>query len=523
MTASTRAAPGRIFISYRRDETAFPAGWLFERLADHFGAGQIFKDVDSIQLGDDFVEVITAAVGSCDVLLALIGDRWLTTTDDRGRRRLDNPEDFVRLEIEAGLARDVRVIPVLVEGARMPRADELPPSLAKLVRRQALELSPSRFHFDTARLLKVLDRTLAEVQLPHAASGPEAPASGGATTHPQAVAAAPEHGQPDPLRDADLSGSPTAQAAVPPPAVTVTNWISAAGWAVAGTTAELELLKEAKIFDIFDGAEPDPRIEANGVLAKDGLLYIIFDNIPHIARISPELSPTAEAKDFIKQDQGRRRGYCDIAYDPWSGKFYILIRLLPRGKERFMAKVQEYDASFRYIASAWLDFPFARPDKGLEGLTCVRRAGQTYLLGLCQGNRCEGGAKGRIPGGGRVQVFLRGPRQWDRVDTISLPQTVLFEDYKAISMTGDRIAVVSRASSALWVGGLAPSSWQIIGEGTSYPFPRNANGEIIYGTVVGVSWIAPDQIVVVSDKAWDEDRRCRAKDQSIHIFKIPVG
>jgi hypothetical protein len=164
MAASPPSAPGRIFISYRREETAYPAGWLFAQLADHYGGGQVFKDVDSIQLGDDFVEVITSAVGSCDVLLALIGDQWLTITDEHGRRRLDDPDDFVRLEIQAALTRNIRVIPILVDGARMPRADELPDSLAGLVRRQALELSPARFDFDTGRLLKVLDRTLAEVR-----------------------------------------------------------------------------------------------------------------------------------------------------------------------------------------------------------------------------------------------------------------------------------------------------------------------------------------------------------------------
>src|SRR5690348_2717538 len=160
MTASAGNLPGRIFMSYRREDTAYPAGWLYDRLAGHFARSQIFKDIDSIELGDDFVEVITTAVGACDVLVVLIGDRWLTATGQDGRRRLDNPDDFVRLEIEAALARGVRVIPVLVEGARMPRADELPASLAKLARRQALELSPSRFDFDTQRLLHVLDRTI---------------------------------------------------------------------------------------------------------------------------------------------------------------------------------------------------------------------------------------------------------------------------------------------------------------------------------------------------------------------------
>jgi TIR domain len=106
MASSTRAVPGRVFISYRREDAAYAAGWLFDRLAEQFGADQVFKDVDSIPPGDDFVEVITAAVASCNVMLVLIGDRWLTLTDEQGRPRLDNSDDFVRLEIEAALARD---------------------------------------------------------------------------------------------------------------------------------------------------------------------------------------------------------------------------------------------------------------------------------------------------------------------------------------------------------------------------------------------------------------------------------
>jgi hypothetical protein len=203
LAGSIPAASGRIFISYRREETAYPAGWLYERLADRFGTGQVFKDVDSIQLGDDFVEVITRAVGSCDVLLALMGDEWLTITDEHGRRRLDDPDDFVRLEIEAALSRRVRVIPILVDGATMPRADELPDSLAKLVRRQALELSPSRFEFDTSRLLKVLETTLAEVRTAQEDTASKVAAAGEDTA--SKVAAAEE--APDPST-AEVQASP---------------------------------------------------------------------------------------------------------------------------------------------------------------------------------------------------------------------------------------------------------------------------------------------------------------------------
>jgi hypothetical protein len=127
MAGSSPAELGRIFISYRREDASYPAGWLFDRLADRFGRGQVFKDIDSIRLGDDFVEVITRAVGSCDVLLALIGEEWLTVSDQDGRRRLDDPDDFVRLEIEAALARNVRVIPILVGIDR--RGGRIPPGL----------------------------------------------------------------------------------------------------------------------------------------------------------------------------------------------------------------------------------------------------------------------------------------------------------------------------------------------------------------------------------------------------------
>jgi hypothetical protein len=292
---------------------------------------------------------------------------------------------------------------------------------------------------------------------------------------------------------------------------------------VATLTAmpQLELVREAKIFDILEGSL-GPRLEASGVLAKDGLFYVIFDNLPHIACIGPELAGAARDNHMIVQERGHRRGFEDIAYDPWSGRFYVLIESLRRGRARYMAAVQEYDAGFRYIGSSWLDFPLDRPNKGLEGLACVHREGQTYLLGLCEGNRCKGGAEGRIPGGGRIQVFRRGSRNWDRVGKVRLPETVLFEDYSGIAVTGDRIAVISQVSSALWLGHLAPDGWQVAGAGTSYALPRGADANVVYGTAEGVSWIAPDQIVMCSDKAKPEqDRRCRLKDQSIHVFRIP--
>jgi hypothetical protein len=174
MSSSVPAAFGRIFISYRREETAFAAGWLFDRLVARFGEGQVFRDIDAIEPGENFADVIRSAVASCDVLLVLIGDKWLTIVGEDGQRRLDHPEDFVRLEIRAGLTRNIRVIPILVEKARMPRASDLPDDLAMLAERQALELSPARFDSDTDKLLRALDGVLSGAAAERPSTGADA-------------------------------------------------------------------------------------------------------------------------------------------------------------------------------------------------------------------------------------------------------------------------------------------------------------------------------------------------------------
>ena len=108
MPADERAsqAPGvppRVFLSYRRQDAAFQADMLYRLLGATFGPERVFKDVDSIEPGDDFALAIEQAVASCTVLLAVIGDRWLAAVDGAGKRRLDDPGDFVRLEIESAL------------------------------------------------------------------------------------------------------------------------------------------------------------------------------------------------------------------------------------------------------------------------------------------------------------------------------------------------------------------------------------------------------------------------------------
>ena len=170
----TVAGGGGIFVSYRRQETGHLAGRLYDRLADRFGEGQVFIDVDSIEPGVDFAEEIFRAVAACKVLLAIIGPGWLTAADERGGRRLDDPDDIVRLEIEAALTRGVRIIPVLVEGTVMPTRHELPESLVGLARRNALRIRHDSFRSDAGRLVTAIERILAPTPVTAARSTPDA-------------------------------------------------------------------------------------------------------------------------------------------------------------------------------------------------------------------------------------------------------------------------------------------------------------------------------------------------------------
>jgi hypothetical protein len=151
-----------VFISYRRDDSAHVTGRIFDKLDKHFKQDLVvFRDVDNIPLGRDFREVIAEAVESCEVFLAVIGPSWLENRNEDGERRLDDPHDFVRLEIETALKRKIPVIPILVSPARMPKAVQLPDSLQTLAFRNGLEVRRDPdFHHDMDRLIHALTAML---------------------------------------------------------------------------------------------------------------------------------------------------------------------------------------------------------------------------------------------------------------------------------------------------------------------------------------------------------------------------
>jgi hypothetical protein len=163
-----------IFINYRRSDAEGEAGRLFDELTLHLGSDAVFMDVAAIEPGRDFRKAIDQSVSNCSVLLAMIGLDWLSATDAAGKRRLDDPNDFVRIELAFALRRDIPVVPVLVRSAKMPRAEELSEDLRDLAFRNAVELTHARWRSDVQVLLSALRPY---IDAPVQTSAPAAPVS----------------------------------------------------------------------------------------------------------------------------------------------------------------------------------------------------------------------------------------------------------------------------------------------------------------------------------------------------------
>ena len=158
----TAKAPTRknIFISYRVHDTAGETGRLVDSLKQYFYEDQIFVDIDKIEPGVDFTEAIAKSLESCDVMLAIIGPGWQGINAADHSSRINNPNDWVRLEISTALKRNIRVVPVLVDGAELPTAEQLPEDLQSLLRRQAYEISNKRWKYDTEELIRFLVKSV---------------------------------------------------------------------------------------------------------------------------------------------------------------------------------------------------------------------------------------------------------------------------------------------------------------------------------------------------------------------------
>lgn len=283
---------------------------------------------------------------------------------------------------------------------------------------------------------------------------------------------------------------------------------------------ELTLVKERKLSELIDPPKASKVLEASGVICRGKDYYIIFDNIRAIARIDGSLSPASRRHGWF----GRQRsgeGYEDIAYSPHLKRFFLLIEAEKHADGSYKSLIDECDDDGTFKARRWVDFNFTKRNTGFEGLCALRWKGKDYLLALCEGNRCKAGKAGRKGGGGRIQVLARKGRGWAPVSCIKLPRSLKFEDYSAVAVRGDRIAVISQMTSRLWVGRLRRDTWTIAGSGRIYDFPRTRRGNPKYCTLEGLCWVADRRFVLVSDLSKSRYRKkCGKRDQSIHVFRL---
>jgi hypothetical protein len=290
------------------------------------------------------------------------------------------------------------------------------------------------------------------------------------------------------------------------------------------TGPPLHLIRQAKLRSLLAPVAPDlDRLEASGLVVRDGLLWVIFDNLPHVAAIHPALMPGPETATLVWQDR-RAAGYEDIAQDDATGQRFILIEAARTAQGHYQPQIDEFDAAWNLLGRRWVDLDVEQRNKGLEGLTCVHRDGVRFLLALSEGNGHHGGRLGRRPGGGLIHVLAEAGAGWSVVDQIKLPQDLPFADYSGVSVRGDRIAVTSQESSALWVGRLDEHSWSVDGEGEVFSFPRDRKGRKLYGNVEGIGWIDDETVAAVSDRAKrSQPRRLRATAECVHIFRLPAA
>ncbi len=282
----------------------------------------------------------------------------------------------------------------------------------------------------------------------------------------------------------------------------------------------LELIDEQKIWTLFRDFSEKSKLEASGVAVKDDYCYVVFDNLMQIACVHKSLS---NSENKLLGSKGKNSLFEDITFNEYNQRFYVIIEAVAKGKKVFKPVLNEYDIEFNLIENHCIDFTFDSENKGFEGIEHIRKENIDYLLALCEGNDCKGGKAGAKPGKGRIVLFERETDEWKLVKTINLPEALPFEDYSALSIQNNKIAVVSQECSALWVGELDTEKWEINNEGSVSYFPLNKKSKKAYCNIEGVAWLSDNEIVVVSDQGKRKKKKqADKKDQSIHIFKLII-
>jgi hypothetical protein len=278
----------------------------------------------------------------------------------------------------------------------------------------------------------------------------------------------------------------------------------------------LTLVAERKFSKLLPGPDIE-HYEASGLVASAGTLYVVSDNLEMVVAVDPSLEQARLGPGLAVPSQYEGITATD------DGRFYVIAESL--GEDDKRASIVALDADTERLSQAFTGTAFTHANEGFEGIAWVRVAGHEYLLALCETNGCNDQHAG--PGAGRIELLSLADGLWTTEAVLELPPEVAFLSYSdlALRANGDGTygaAVVSRRSSTLWLGTLTTSPFALTGPNAFYAFPRNADGEVQYCTVEGVTFVAADTLGFVSDKS-NGDAPCNAKDESIHIFEVPAS
>jgi hypothetical protein len=284
----------------------------------------------------------------------------------------------------------------------------------------------------------------------------------------------------------------------------------------ASSWSVLELLRESKLANLLGQGE----WEASGVLAREGLLYIVFDNTTSIATVDASLTQASAIPGELKNSQ-----YEAITYDDHgTPHFYVVRESEETGAPAvFRSRIVQFSGALESEGSELTDAIFQDPNTGLEGIAWMWAGEADHLLALCEAKEC--GIEAQSAGRGRVKVLVQEGDEWRTEDSMEVPEVAAFLDYSDVALRdrGDgtaTVAIVSQRSSALWLGTLAQEPWQFLDTGVSYAFPRRLDNATQYCNVEGVSFLDEQTLAVVSDKT-AQSGPCSDKDQSVHLFRLP--
>lgn len=276
----------------------------------------------------------------------------------------------------------------------------------------------------------------------------------------------------------------------------------------------LNLIYESKFSDIIEST--NKTYEASGVVNWNNVFYVIFDNLYGLAAIKN----IQNSKDNVMYSQsGKNSQYEAISIDRDTGILYFMTETI-KTSDGLFGRVQEIslEPEFKIVNECVLDYPFSSENKGFEGM-CIGKTtdGRKILFGLCEGNFCSGGKKGKEKGNGRIVVYEQQDKCWKQIKVWNIPSHVQFTDYSdiCISLDGTKMAITTQEDAKLWIVDVDINNLTFTSKGTFYTFPNN------YCNIEGVDFIDENTIVTVTDMAKkSQPSMCGEKDQSIQIWKL---